>query len=72
PTTMTMQFAPRRYVGSSYGAPGETEERLYQHAKESAEEAFKVLEEFMSGEWKAFEEKVKNTPVNLFEGVKEK
>ncbi|MDF2157821.1 hypothetical protein [Algoriphagus sp. CAU 1675] len=70
PTTMTMLFAPRRYASSSYLAPGATEERMYQHAKEAADESIAVLKEFMNGDWKAFEEKVKNTPVDLFEGVK--
>ncbi|WP_297334948.1 hypothetical protein [Algoriphagus sp.] len=70
PTTMTLQGSPRRYAGSSYAAPGETEERVYQHAKEAAEEAFAVLEEFLNGDFKTFEEKVKNTELDLFEGLK--
>ncbi|MFC3414450.1 VPS10 domain-containing protein [Algoriphagus hitonicola] len=70
PTTMTLQGSPRRYAGSSYTAPGETEERVYQHAKEAAEEAFAVLDEFLNGDFKAFEEKVKSTELDLFEGLK--
>ncbi len=70
PTTMTMQGVPRRYAGSSYGAPGATEERLYTHAKESADEATAKVNEFLNGDWKAFENKVKNTPIDLFEKLK--
>jgi photosystem II stability/assembly factor-like uncharacterized protein len=70
PTTMSIQSAPRRYVGSSYSAPGETEERLFNHAQESAKDAMAEVEKFMSGDWKAFEEKVKATPIDLFEEVK--
>jgi len=71
PTAMSMQSAPRRYVASSYSAPGETEERLFDHARESAKDAMAAVEKFMNGDWKAFEEKVKATPIDLFEEVKE-
>lgn len=70
PTTMTRQFVPRSYANSSFGAPGATEERLYTQAKESAEEAIAEVNKFMNGDWKAFEEKVKATPIDLFETVK--
>jgi photosystem II stability/assembly factor-like uncharacterized protein len=70
PTTMSMQSAPRRYVGSSYSAPGETEERLFNHAQESAKDAMAEVEKFMNGDWKSFEEKVKGTPIDLFKEVK--
>lgn len=67
PTTMTMLFAPRRYASSSFGAPGDTEERLMQHAKESAEEAMEVWEAFFENDWKPFEEKVKATEIDIFQ-----
>ncbi len=67
PTTMTMLFAPRRYAGSSYGAPGETENRVMQHAKESAEEAMEVWKVFFENDWKPFEEKVKATEIDVFQ-----
>lgn len=70
PTTMTMVFAPRRYVGSSYSAPGATEERLYLQGVEAAAEAKSIVDEFINGDWKAFEEKVKNTQIDLFENMK--
>jgi hypothetical protein len=70
PTTMTRIFAPRSYANSSYGAPGITEERLFNQAKEAADEAIAKVNAFMNGEWKAFEEKVKATPIDLFEAVK--
>lgn len=70
PTTMTRQFAPRSYASSSYGAPGPTEERLYAQAKEAADEAISEVNKFMEGDWKAFEEKVKATPIDLFEKIK--
>ncbi len=69
PTTMTLQSQPRRYVGSSYTAPGETEKRLVEHAKESAEEAITTVNEFFDGDWKEFEEKVKATEIDIFEAV---
>ncbi|MBN3519457.1 hypothetical protein JYB62_05530 [Algoriphagus lutimaris] len=70
PTTMTMVFAPRRYVGSSYSAPGSTEERLYQQGVEAAAVAKSIVDEFINGDWKAFEDKVKNTQIDLFENMK--
>ncbi|MDX5339381.1 MAG: hypothetical protein LPK25_10155, partial [Cyclobacteriaceae bacterium] len=70
PTTMTRVFAPRSYANSSYGAPGATEQRLLSQGQEAAKEAIAKVEEFMSGDWKAFEEKVKNTQIDLFEAVK--
>lgn len=70
PTTMTRQFAPRRYVGSSYASPGATEQRLFDQAQESAKAAMSKADEFINGEWKAFEEKVKATQIDLFEEFK--
>ena len=70
PTTMTRVFAPRSYAGSSYGAPGATEQRLLSQGKEAAQEAISKVDEFMNGDWKAFEEKVKATQIDLFEAVK--
>lgn len=69
PTNMSRQSAPRSYASSSYGAPGKTEERLYNHAKESAEDALKVWKAFFEGDWKAFEEKVKNTKIDIFKEI---
>jgi hypothetical protein len=43
---------------------------LYDQAKESANEAIQKVNEFMSGDWKAFEDKVKSTPIDLFEKFK--
>ena len=71
PTTLTRQFAPRSYASSSFAAPGPTEERLYTQAKESADEAIAKVNEFINGDWKAFEEKVKITPIDLFEKFKD-
>jgi hypothetical protein len=68
---MTTISLPRRYVGSSYTAPGPTEERLFGHARTAANDAMAAVEKFMNGDWKAFEEKVKATPIDLFEEVKE-
>lgn len=70
PTTMTMVSLPRRYAGSSYTAPGATELRLYDQARSAADEAISKVELFMNGDWKAFEEKVKATPIDIFEEVK--
>jgi len=70
PTTMTMVSLPRRYAGSSYSAPGATEMRLFDQARSAADEAISKVELFMNGDWKAFEEKVKATPIDIFEEVK--
>jgi photosystem II stability/assembly factor-like uncharacterized protein len=70
PTTMTMVSQPRRYAGSSYSAPGPTEMRLFDQARSAADEAISKVELFMTGDWKAFEEKVKATPIDIFEEVK--
>ena len=70
PTTMSKVFAPRSYVNSSYSAPGETEQRLYDQGKQAADQAIAKVDEFMNGDWKEFEEKVKNTKIDLFENVK--
>jgi alanyl-tRNA synthetase len=70
PTTMTHVFAPRSYANSSYAAPGATEERLLNQGKEAAAAAIEKAEAFIQGEWKAFEEKVKATPIDLFGNIK--
>ena len=70
PTTMTKLFAPRSYANSSYAAPGATEERLLDQAKDAASAAISKVEAFIQGDWKAFEEKVKATPIDLFGNIK--
>ncbi len=70
PTTMSRMFDPRSYANSSYTAPGATEERLLAHAKESVAEAIAKVEAFIKGDWKAFEDKVKATPIDLFQNIK--
>ncbi len=70
PTTMSRLFDPRSYANSSYTAPGATEERLLTQAKEAAAEAIAKVEAFINGDWKAFEEKVKATPIDLFQNIK--
>ena len=70
PTTMSRMFDPRSYANSSYTAPGATEERLLAQAKESVAEAIAKVEAFIQGDWKAFEEKVKATPIDLFQNIK--
>jgi hypothetical protein len=67
---MTHLFAPRSYASTSYAAPGATEERLLGHAKEAAAAAIAKVEAFIQGDWKAFEEKVKATPIDLFQNIK--
>jgi hypothetical protein len=70
PTTMSQLSAPRSYANSTYAAPGTTEERLLTHAKESVAEAIAKVEAFIQGDWKAFEDKVKATPIDLFQNIK--
>jgi photosystem II stability/assembly factor-like uncharacterized protein len=70
PTTMSRLFDPRSYANSSYTAPGATEERLLTQAKEAAAEAIAKVEAFINGDWKAFEDKVKATPIDLFQNIK--
>ena len=70
PTTMSRLFDPRSYANSSYTAPGATEERLLMQAKEAAAEAIAKVEAFINGDWKAFEDKVKATPIDLFQNIK--
>ena len=67
---MTQLSAPRSYANSTYTAPGATEERLLTHAKESVAEAIAKVEAFIQGDWKAFEDKVKATPIDLFQNIK--
>jgi photosystem II stability/assembly factor-like uncharacterized protein len=69
PTTMSRLFLPSSYAGSSFGAPGATEERLLQHASESAQEALKVYEAFLQNDWKPFEEKAKSTQIDIFKAT---
>jgi len=66
PTTMNHLYAPRGYASSSFGAPGATEERLYQHAVESAKQALDAWEKFSNEVWKPFEEKAKNVVIDIF------
>lgn len=70
PTTMSRLFDPRSYANSSYTAPGATEESLLTQAKEAAAEAIAKVEAFIKGDWKAFEDKVKATPIDLFQNIK--
>ena len=70
PTTMSRLFDPRSYANSSYTAPGATEERLLAQAKEAAAEAIAKVEAFIQGDWKTFEDKVKATPIDLFQNIK--
>ncbi|MDP4748540.1 MAG: hypothetical protein NWS12_08740, partial [Algoriphagus sp.] len=60
----------RSYANSSYAAPGATEERLLDQAKDAASAAISKVEAFIQGDWKAFEEKVKATPIDLFGNIK--
>jgi photosystem II stability/assembly factor-like uncharacterized protein len=69
PTTMTRLFAPRSYANSSNSAPGPTEMRLLQQAKESAESALKVWNTFFENDWKQFEEKAKATQIDIFKEI---
>ena len=69
PSTMTRLFAPRSYANSSYTAPGPTEARLLQQAKESAESAMKVWNDFFENDWKQFEEKAKATQIDIFKEI---
>jgi hypothetical protein len=43
---------------------------LLAHAKESVAEAIAKVEAFINGDWKAFEDKVKATPIDLFQNIK--
>lgn len=69
PTVMTRLFAPRSYASSSFSAPGDTEKRLMDHAKASAQEALDVWNTFMDNDWKAFQEKAKSTPIDIFKEI---
>lgn len=69
PTTMSRLFAPRSYASSSYGAPGETEKRLLNQAKESAQEALEVYNAFMQNDWKAFQDKANSTTIDIFKEI---
>ncbi len=69
PSTMTRLFAPRSYANSSFTAPGPTEARLLQQAKESAESAMKVWNNFFENDWKQFEEKAKATQIDIFKEI---
>jgi photosystem II stability/assembly factor-like uncharacterized protein len=69
PTTMTRLSAPRSYANSSNSAPGPTEVRLMQQAKESAESALRVWNTFFENDWKQFEEKAKATQIDIFKAI---
>ncbi len=69
PTTMGRLFAPRGYAGSSYSAPGATELRLLDQAKEALGEALVVANEFFANDWKAYREKVESIDISLFSDV---
>ncbi|SIT04024.1 VPS10 domain-containing protein [Belliella pelovolcani] len=69
PTTMSRLGTPRSYAASSYGAPGPTEQRLFDQAKESAAEALEVWKVFFDNDWKAFEEKARNTKIDIFKEI---
>jgi photosystem II stability/assembly factor-like uncharacterized protein len=69
PSTMTRLFAPRSYANSSFTAPGPTEDRLLQQAKESAESALQVWNNFFENDWKEFEQKAKATQIDIFKEI---
>jgi hypothetical protein len=69
PTTMSRLFAPRSYANSSFGAPGPTEQRLLDQAKESAKEAMVVWNAFMDNDWKPFVEKAQATQIDIFKEI---
>ncbi len=69
PTTMSRLFEPRSYANSSFAAPGPTEARMLQQAKESAESALKVWNNFFENDWKQFEEKAKATQIDIFKEI---
>ncbi|SIT13879.1 hypothetical protein [Belliella pelovolcani] len=66
---MSRLGTPRSYAASSYGAPGPTEQRLFDQAKESAAEALEVWKVFFDNDWKAFEEKARNTKIDIFKEI---
>ena len=41
-----------------------------QKRREAAAEAIAKVEAFIQGDWKAFEDKVKATPIDLFQNIK--
>ena len=69
PTTMSRIFAPRSYANSSFVAPGPTELRLLDQAKESAKEAMVVWTTFMDNDWKPFVEKAQATQIDIFKEI---
>lgn len=69
PTTMTRVFAPRSYANSSFGAPGPTEQRLLDQARESAKEAMATWNAFMDNDWKPFVEKAQATQIDIFKEI---
>lgn len=69
PTTMSRLFAPRSYANSSFGAPGPTEQRLLDQAKESAREAMVIWNAFMDNDWKPFVEKAQATQIDIFKEI---
>jgi photosystem II stability/assembly factor-like uncharacterized protein len=63
--------APRQYANSTFDAPGGTEMRLMNFAKEAANEVAVEMNKFFQSEWVDFRKKVEAININLFTDVKE-
>jgi len=62
------------YIGSSLQAPGETEQRLFNQAKEKIDEAIKDVNDFYETQWPEYREAVEDldlSPFKEYEPIKE-
>ena len=56
----------RRYVGSSYGTPGQNASHAVDKARARLKEVLAEVELYMNGDWLDYQEKVNNTDFKIF------
>ena len=64
--------AVRRYLGSSWGVPGENAMNTIRRAKSETEKVIDAVELFFADEWDPFQNKIKLMELDLFSGMLEK
>jgi len=60
-------FGARRYIGSSYGAPGANAQIADQKARTLTDQVVKKVDQYMDGDWKIFKEAIDAIQFKIFD-----
>ncbi len=67
PNTLTTRlWTARRYIGSSWEKPGQNAMKAANNAKEDAQKTIGAVNDFIQGDYKAFQETIKGLKVEIF------